>query len=92
LKSNRVSDNTLNNIAISHAGGSLVNNFATSYAQTRFSNFSAGVGSSGGYRGAATALSMALSGSSLSTTIGIAMAAIQLAQAVIASYKSPSSH
>lgn len=81
----RVGDNTLNKIAISNAPGSFVGNFATNYAQTQFNN--PNLGSSRNYGSVASALSMALPGSSLSTTISIAQAAIQLAQSVIASYK-----
>jgi RHS repeat-associated protein len=78
----RVSNNTMTKIAASNAPGSFVGNFATNYAQTQFNNLN--LGSTRNY---ASALSMALPGSSLSTTISIAQAAIQLAQSVIASYK-----
>ena len=81
----RVSNNTMTKIAASNAPGSFVGNFATNYAQTQFNNLN--LGSTRNY---ASALSMALPGSSLSTTISIAQAAIHLAQSVIASYKSPS--
>jgi hypothetical protein len=81
----RVSSNTMSKIAISNAPGSFVGNFTTSYAQTQFNSLN--LGSTRNYAGA---LSMALSGSSLATTVSIARAAIQLAQSVIASYKAPS--
>jgi RHS repeat-associated protein len=84
----RVSNNTMTKIAISNAPGSVVGNFATNYAQTQVNNFASG--SSRNYGSIATALSMVLPGSGLSTTISIAQAAIQLAQNVIASYKSSS--
>jgi RHS repeat-associated protein len=80
-----VSNNTMSKIAVSNARGSVVGNFATNYAQTQFNNLN--LSSTRTY---ASALSMALPGSSLSTTINIAQAAIQLAQSVIASYKAPS--
>jgi RHS repeat-associated protein len=85
----RVSGSTLTKIAISNAPGSFVGNFATNYAQTRFSS---AFNSSSSYQSAAMALSSNLPGSSLSTTINIARVAIQLAQAVLSSYKSSSSH
>jgi len=72
-------------IAGSNAAGSLVGNFATSYAQQQFSTVN--LTSARTYASAANALSMALPGSNLSTAITIARAAIQLAQSVIASYK-----
>ena len=84
----RVSNNTMTKIAASNAPGSFVGNFATTYAQTQFNNFASG--SSRNYGSVASALSMALPGSSLSTTISIAQAAIQLAQSAIATYKAPS--
>jgi hypothetical protein len=84
----RVSNNTMTKIAISNAPGSVVGNFATNYAQTQFNNFVSG--STRNYGSVASALSMALPGSNLSTTISIAQAAIQLAQSAIASYKSSS--
>jgi RHS repeat-associated protein len=85
----RVSQPTLTKIAISNAPGSFAGNFATNYAQSQFGGFN--FGSGGGYQRTAMALSAALPGSSLATTINIANAAIQLAQAVINSYKSQSS-
>jgi RHS repeat-associated protein len=80
-----VSGQTLNKIAISNVPGSFVGNFATNYVQGRIGN--ANVTSIGGYQGISTALSMSQPGSSVSLTISLAKAAIQLAQVVIAAYK-----
>jgi RHS repeat-associated protein len=74
-----VSNATLSKIGISNAPGSLVGNFTATFAQSRFNSVNLNT---------VKGISSALSGSpSVSQTISLAKAAIQLAQSVIASYQ-----
>jgi RHS repeat-associated protein len=74
-----VSNATLSKIGVSNAPGSVIGNFTTNFAQTRFNNANLNT---------VKGISAALSGSpSVSQTISLARAAIQLAQSVIASYQ-----
>ena len=76
-----VSNATLSKIGMSNAPGSVVGNFTANFAQTQFNNANFNLNTA---RGISAALSMG--SPSVSQTIVLAKAAIQLAKSVIASY------